>query len=420
MVEFPEDFFWGTATSAHQVEGNNKRNDWWRWEQSGGGKEPSGKACDHYNRYEEDFDLIDELGHNAYRFSVEWSRIEPEEGNFNQEAIFHYQDYIEALKKRDIEPFVTLHHFTNPVWFSDRGGWAKEENLDYFYRFVGKISSELDAKYWFTINEPAVYTYSYLTNIWPTGGPSIRNCFNTGGNFLKAHAKAREILKDEDPDRMVSLAKSIMPCESSNFFYDGSAKVVDFFYNDIFLESLKEGRLISLFGSDQLEGESPHLDFIGINYYTRILFSTKLVTSYLPVIFGLKTPFEASKDFAKKRGVESSLMGMEVYPKGIRKAIEKATKLGVPIIISENGICAKKDGQRQRFIKSHLAEVAKALKEGADIRGYFYWSLIDNFEWQEGYYPRFGLVEVDYETQERRVRKSAKLYRQIIEGEVKV
>lgn len=419
MSGFPEDFFWGSATAAHQVEGNNKWNDWWRWEQSGGGEEPSGEACNHYNRYREDFDLIWMLQQNAHRFSIEWSRIEPQEGDFNEEAIQHYKDVVTALEERNMEPFLTLHHFTNPAWFADKGGWANEENLEYFYRFVERISEELDdVKYWITINEPAVYCFSYLTDTWPTGN-GIADCFKVGGNLLRAHAKARRILLDDGSDRKVGLAKNIQIMEADNRIYKPFAKLGDWFWNGAMLNSLEDGEIKFPFGSDSLEGSPPVLDFIGVNYYTRALLSTGLLKAVLSLGLGGTGPNQVMEE-AIGEGRETTKMGYEVYPEGLRKAVEKASEIGVPIYITENGISTDNDNQRQEYIKSHLKKIAEAIEDGLDVRGYFYWSTIDNFEWHEGFRQRFGLIDVDYETQERKVRESARVYQRIINGEIEL
>lgn len=416
MSRFPDDFFWGSATAAHQVEGNNKWNDWWRWEQSGGGSEPSGEACNHYERFREDFDLIWMLQQNAHRFSIEWSRIEREEGEFNEEAIQHYKDVVDALNDRNIEPFLTLHHFTNPVWFADKGGWKKEENLKYFYRFVERISEELDdVKYWVTINEPAVYSFSYLTDTWPTG-QNLGDCFKVGGNLIRAHAGAREILLGDDSDREVGLAKNIQVMEADNWVYKPFAKLGDWFWNGAMLSSLEDGDLKFPYGSGSLEGDPPVLDFIGVNYYTRALISTGLLKAVFSASIGGTSPNQVIEE-AVGEGRETTDMGYEVYPEGLRKAVEQVSKLGVPIYITENGISTDDDSKRQKFLKSHLGKIAEAIEDGLDVRGYFYWTTIDNFEWDEGFDQRFGIIGIDYETQERNVRESAKLYQEIINGE---
>ncbi len=419
MSRFPDDFIWGSATAAHQVEGNNKWNDWWRWEQQGGGAEPSENACEHYERYEEDFDLMEELHQNGYRFSIEWSRIEPEEGEFNEEAIQHYKDMIEAMRERDIEPFMTLHHFSNPTWFKDKGAFTKQENLEYFYRFVEKVSEEIDdVKYWVSINEPAVYSFSYLTDTWPTD-QGLAKCFQVGGNLMRAHAKAREILQNDDPERKVGIAKNIQITECSNLIFKPAAKLIDWIWNGAMLNSLKDADLKFPYGSGDLEGEGPILDFVGVNYYTRFVLSFNLLKEALQVSLGSKAPNQVAEG-AIGEGLETTKMGYEVYPEGFRKALEMVRDFDLPVYITENGISTDEDEQRQRFLKSHLGIVADAIEDGIDVKGYFYWSTIDNFEWDSGFEQRFGLIGVDYETQERTVRESARVYKKIIDGEIEV
>jgi len=176
MIEFPKDFLWGAATSAYQVEGENSNSDWWEWEKRGRGKEPSGQACRHYELYKEDFDLAKSLNHNTHRLSVEWSRIEPQEGVFSDKELAHYQQVLTALRERNLKPLVTLHHFTNPVWFSRIGGWENKRSIDYFLRYTKRVVEALgnQVEYWMTINEPLVYAYhAYILGVWPPEKKSV-------------------------------------------------------------------------------------------------------------------------------------------------------------------------------------------------------------------------------------------------------
>jgi len=189
--QFPDGFLWGAATSAHQVEGNNIHNDWWSWEQAGRVKEPSGIACDHYRRFAEDFDLAVSLGHNAHRLSIEWSRIEPAKGQFNDEALAHYQEVVRALRQRNLEPIVTLHHYTSPQWLSDAGGWTNTNVVDWFGRYTERIVKVLGTlvRYWVTINEPMVFVnMHYLEGVGPPGGHELKPALRVIEHLIRAHA----------------------------------------------------------------------------------------------------------------------------------------------------------------------------------------------------------------------------------------
>ena len=193
MKQFPKNFMWGATTAAHQVEGNNTNSDWWEWEQAGGGTEPSGAACQHYELYEKDFDLVQSLHHTAHRLSIEWSRIEPSEGSFSTDALSHYRKVIVALRKRDIEPIVTLHHFTNPLWFTQKGGWQNRRAHIYFVKYVERVVNDVGhlVHYWITINEPYIYSYySYLCGDWPPEKKSFSQAMQVAHNLLKAHSAA--------------------------------------------------------------------------------------------------------------------------------------------------------------------------------------------------------------------------------------
>ena len=270
MRQFPKDFFWGSSCSAYQVEGNNSNSDWWEWEKQGGGKEPSGRACAHYEFYESDFELAKSLNHNAHRLSIEWSRIEPEEGKFSTKELEHYKDVVLSLKKRNIEPVVTLHHFTNPLWFAKSGGWENSESVDYFIRFVKKVVEALrgEITYWVTINEPLVYTYySYTIGIWPPKAQSFKASKAVTDNLLKAHIKAYKAIHNIYKQNgllfpLVSIAKNLQAFVSCRPTLKNKLAVYlrNKFFNFDFIHKLIKNNA---------------LDFIGINYYTRGLIDVK-------------------------------------------------------------------------------------------------------------------------------------------------
>lgn len=393
-LNFPKGFLWGTATSAHQVEGDNFNNDWWYWEHcqkrieelKKEGKNPkdfiSGKACDQYNFYEKDFDLIKDLNNNAYRFSIEWSRIEPEEGKFSEKEIQHYRKLLSALKARGIIPFVILQHFTLPLWLFKKGGALSKEIAEYFERYVKFVVEELGdlVKFWITLNEPiagAIVGYC-----WGVGPPQERSLFKAikvVKNSIKAHQKAYQAIHQIQKEAKVGVAKQNIYFESNNpnsFLDKLSVLFLNYFWNKYFLNKIKN-----------------HLDFIGLNYYLHKKFKFPLVE---------KTG----------KGITSD-MGWEIFPKGIYYILKGLQRYKKPIYVAENGLADAQDKFRAKFIIDHLRWIHQAIQEGMDIRGYFHWSLLDNFEWADGFSPKFGLFEVDYKTLERIPRKSAEIYSEI-------
>lgn len=398
MVEFPAGFLWGAASSAHQVEGNNTHNDWWEWEKSGHVAVPSGVACRHYELYRQDFDLAAKLGHNAHRISIEWSRVEPREAVFLDEELQHYRDVLTALRDRGIEPVVTLSHFTLPVWLSRQGGWENEKSVEYFEKFCRIVVSACAdlVRYWVTINEPMVYVYhAYLWGYWPPGKKSVRSSWRVLHHLLSAHKKAYRVIHGYYAEKKftspwVSIAKNLQAFEpATGSLRDRiSVAIRDLGYNRWFLNKLCTSRT---------------LDYIGVNYYSRHLVKTK---SWRPASILFDQSFDDP-------GCEKNILGWDIYPLGLYKLLVSLKKYGLPVLITENGICAKDDEQRWRYISSHLFEMHRAIGQGVSLLGYLYWSLTDNFEWDKGFSPRFGLVKVDYATQERTARESACKYARV-------
>ncbi len=412
MRPFP--FLWGAATSSHQVEGQNVHNDWWAWEVSGRLKTPSGIACDHYHRYPEDFKIAQELGHNAHRFSIEWSRLEPRENEWNQEAFDHYEKVFQELKAKGLEPVVTLHHFTSPQWFAEKGGWLSEETPFYFARFTRRVIEAFGrhVRFWITINEPLVYLYhGYFAGLWPPGISSFTDSMKVVRNQILAHIRAYEVIHEfysrQNQPVWVSIAKHMgyfMPCNKWSLLDRLSVFFRGWFFNRLFLDALTTGFLFFPGMFCELLPRSETLDFIGVNYYTRDFIRFNGLES--AGILGTACP----KDHHAGQISELNTMGWDIYPKGLYHCLMSLKKYGLPLMITENGICAFNDEQRQRYILAHTAETARAKKEGTDIRGFFYWSLLDNFEWAHGFDPRFGIVEVDYQNLQRKVRKSAHVF----------
>ena len=390
-LKFPKGFLWGAATSAHQVEGRNNNNDWWAWEQEGGhikNKDTSGKATDHYNRYQEDFDLAKNFKHNTHRFSLEWSRIEPKPGVFNKAALDHYEDVLKALKKRKLEPMVTLHHFTNPLWFSKKGGWQKHSSVHHFNAYVEKVVKRYK-KYvtlWCTINEPFVYaSNSYTKGNWPPQKKSFWATPRVLSHMADAHKMAYKTIHRAYPKNIkpqVGFAHNHI-----SFTHYGNG-ITDYLYEWL-LNNIWNGWFYR-------KTKGTH-DFIGLNYY----FYHRIKKGR-----GAYAASDADRDVTD--------MGWEIYPGGIFRALIELSTHNLPIYITENGLASVNDHRRSRFIVAHLKEVYHAIKAGVDVRGYYHWSLTDNFEWDKGFAPRFGLVHIDYDDDfERTPRNSANVYARI-------
>ncbi|MGD0336600.1 MAG: glycoside hydrolase family 1 protein [Candidatus Omnitrophota bacterium] len=399
QIKFPDGFFWGAATSSHQVEGNNRNNDWWEYEIKGKIKQASGLACRSYELFADDFDIAKTLNHNAHRLSVEWSRIEPEEGKFSEEEINHYRKVIFALRERGLEPVVTLHHFTSPLWFSRKGGWVNPSSQKYFLPYCEKITSALadQVRFWITINEPLVYAYhSYLLGLWPPQEKSILKSMSVVNNFVKSHIKAYRLIHGiykakALPRPSISVAQNLQafvacsPTLRNKFAYYLRNK----FYNLDFIERLLRRNT---------------LDFIGINYYGRNLIDVQR--------WNIGGIFSDTCQH-NHHPVKKNSLGWEIYPEGLYELIMQFKRYGLPIMITENGICTQDDTLRWEYISDHLENVFKAMQAGSKVIGYLYWSLLDNFEWDKGFEPHFGLVEVDYGTFRRNVRESAKKFAEV-------
>jgi beta-glucosidase len=386
---FPPGFLWGTATSAHQVEGNNTKNDWWEWEQAG--KAPqSGKAIDHYHRFEEDFDLAKKMNTNAHRLSIEWSRIEPEEGQWDKKEVEHYKKVFAALKERGLKIMLTLFHFTSPLWFFKKGGFQNKKAPEIFARYVQFVAKEFgkEVDFWITLNEPVVYaSQGYLTGNWPPGKKSIWATRRVLKNLVLAHKLSYQTIHQIIDNPKVGIASNLILFQPypNRFMSRLMNKLADYFWNWSFLKKTKG-----------------YHDFIGINYYTRLLIS-KINLDLKKAVFD-----------PQKIGHQVSDMGWEVYPDGFLEMILKAASLyKLPIYITENGIATDDEKQRICYLIDHLTALHQAISKGAEVKGYFYWSLLDNFEWSYGFWPHFGLIAVDRKTQKRIPKESSKIYSQI-------
>ncbi|MBJ23527.1 MAG: hypothetical protein CMB64_02540 [Euryarchaeota archaeon] len=408
-LKFPKDFLWGVATASHQIEGNNKNN-WTQFEKSKG-LEESGLACDHWNRWKKDFDLIERLGVGTYRFSLEWSRIQPEIDFWDEKVILQYSNMVDNLISRGIEPMVTLHHFSHPIWFQEKGGFEVGKNVSDWVDFCEKMFNLLGdrVKWWCTINEPAVFTtMGYVLGEFPPGIRSFKTTRSVAKNMMLAHALCYRKLKklpygDKAKIGFVKNINIFDPYRRWNLLHWIQAKILDEMFNKCWLRGLKTGKFrppSSLF-SKKIDGLKGSSDFIGVNYYTHLL-----ATPFMPTkveIDPLIRPWEDRTDFR-----------YPMYAEGLRRSFEMVKNLNLPIYVTENGVADDDDDMRPEHIRRHLWITSQAIKDGYDIRGFYHWSLMDNFEWAEGYTQRFGLYHVNYNTQERTLKESGRLYSEII------
>jgi beta-glucosidase len=376
-VDFPDGFVWGTATAAHQIEGGNWNNDWWAWEHNpaSGCAEPSGDACDSWNRWDNDVALVADLGLGTYRFSVEWSRVEPEDGEWSTATVAHYRGQCEALLARGIEPTVTFHHFTTPRWLGARGGWEDPASADRFAAFCGRLAGELGdvVRRVCTINEPnIVATMGWRLGMFPPGKSDHDLRLRVNDVFVDAHRKAVDAIRGAVPTVPVGLTLSMTDYQAAEGGGSRRARMLRDM-EDVFLEAT--------------DGD----DFVGVQVYSRMRLGPA----------GILPPED---------GVAVLDMGYEYWPQALEACLRRAWSVTggrVPLLVTENGIGTTDDDQRIAFVRDALGGVLRCLADGVDVRGYVYWSLLDNFEWAFGYRPRFGLVAVDRTTFAREPKPSA-------------
>ncbi len=417
---FPKSFLWGAASSAHQVEGNNTNNDWWEWEQTRPPQARSGRASDEWDRFEEDFKLAQTLGHNAHRFSIEWSRVEPQEGQWDSRALDHYAQVIRSLRSKGMEPIVTLDHFTLPLWLARQGGWYSRKTPQLFARYVQKVAEALgsDVHYWMTINEPGVYTYKgYLTGEWPPGIKSPEKALKVFKNLLLGHVLAYGKIKEvytlkawKEP--MVGIAQSVLifrACSDFSLRDRVAARFRHWMFNHLFVQALVRGKAYCMGVFSIHLPKAKTLDFIGLNYYTREF--VRHSGFGFPGILGQACTATVEQD---RHTEKDNFLSWEIYPKGLYTFLKDFSRYKLPLLVSENGVGTDDDTERSEFIVEHLKAIAQAMKEGAPVIGYLYWSLLDNYEWDEGFVPRFGLIGVNYKTQERTIRGSTRKLEEII------
>jgi beta-glucosidase len=401
----PKGFLWGTATSSHQIEGGN-RNDWTRFEAAPGtieGGDTSAVALDHWNRMAEDVALMKAIKASAYRFSIEWSRLEPQESAWNEAAWVRYQDLVRQLREARITPMVTLLHFTLPLWMADRGGVAAPDFPERFSRFAAEAGKRLGpgVDLWCTLNEPNVQMYmGYVIGTWPPQKKSPAEAAQAWRGLLRAHAGAAAALRAADPGAKVGVANNVMllePASRLSLFDWLAARFLDQFWNWAFADAIRDGRArLRLPGTtldEAIDGLQGSVDFFGLNYYFRYLMR-----------FAPSAPQRV--EMRPGPGPKSELAGEppagDSPPEALFLLMREAwARYHLPIYITEGGIADEKGTMRGALIRGQVEAVQRALAEGIPVRGYLHWSLMDNFEWEKGYRPRFGLFRVDRATLER-------------------
>ncbi len=401
VKKFPDGFYWGAATASYQVEGGIENTDWAEAARMGR-VPPCGRACDHYNRYEGDFDIAKSLGHNAHRFSIEWARIEPEEGKFDEVEIEHYRAVLRALHARGIKPYITLWHFTQPLWFSASGGFERKDSPDIFARYCAYVVSKLSdlCTDFSTMNEPNVFgSNGWLRGSWPPfkrfSLTDLISITNSGRTFesqasrgirplflylrvmkhlARAHNSAYDAIKKVAPTVEVSVVKHVIYFHANgNPWNQLKAWVANYQWTYKFMNRVHA-----------------KCDSIGLNYYFH-------------------------RKFGDTDAYEKTDMDWDIYPEGVEGALMMLWRYKKPLFVSESGLADEKDIYRADYITRQVRATWNAIERGADVRGHMYWSLFDNYEWALGFEKRFGLVAIDYETLERTVRPSAQVYRDICE-----
>lgn len=419
MTSFPAGFLWGCGTSAYQVEGHNVDADWSDWERVPGhiadGSDAS-VACDWWAgaAYRLDFDLARSLGLNAFRISVEWSRVEPRQGHWDEDALSYYRRVLLALRERGLAPLVTLHHFTNPRWFTLAGGWESQRAASWFARYVKTVADALGelCDFWITINEPVVYAYfGYVDGVWPPGRRSFRRGFGVLANLVRGHAAAYHALHALQPSARVGVAhhfRRFLPATRGARLDGAAARVRDYMMNRLFFLATVDGRLrFPLSLGSRVRGAAGSQDFIGVNYYysERTAFASRspgqLFTRTQPPAWRADVPSFAG----------------DVRPASLYEVVAGLRQYQLPIYVTENGLFDLGDETQSRFLVSHVAALARAAAEGVPVRGYFWWTLVDNFEWAEGYTARFGLFANDRASQRRTPRPSAAVYERLVRAQ---
>jgi beta-glucosidase len=413
----PDDFLLGCATAAHQVEGNLD-NDWTRMERDHPERikdgSVSGIACDHHARYREDLRQLADMHHNAHRFSIEWSRVEPREGAFDRDELTHYRDVVRTCRELGMEPVVTLQHFTLPAWLADKGGVASDEAPRLFARFAAVCAEVMgaDVRWWITLNEPGVLAvFGYLYAEWPPLQPSMRGFLLALAGMARMHAAGftalHTVARAHGWDASVSVAhheRPLRPLNPRSPVHRAVAVLPNAIFNRWFLRACTTGRLLPPVGhGEPVPGLRGSLDYLGLNFYCEER-----------VRFNSHRPRELFAENVVPAGLPLSAFGWTIDPAALRRAVADLwQEFRLPILITENGVADEHDELRPQFIVDHLGALCEAISEGADVRGYLHWTAMDNFEWAEGYSKRFGLLAVDRDTLARTAKPSAAVFAEI-------
>jgi beta-glucosidase len=409
---FPRGFLWGTATAAHQVEGNNTNNQWWKWEQEGHTNGTSGLACDWWGgRWREDFDRAAEGGQNAHRLSVEWSRIQPTPDTWDEDALERYRNMLRGLRERGITPMVTLHHFTDPLWVYERNSWETEEVVPVFEKFVRKVVEALKeyCTLWCTINEPNTYAlYGHVVGEFPAPHRGLKVARNVLANMLRGHAVAYRAIHEIQREARVGYALHYRPMIARSKWSPFDVLMRSIYYNGLnvmFPSGVGTGVMRSPLGRVHIPEAKGTQDFLGLNYYS--VDTIKFNVTNFKGLFATRY-FPEGSDFSDTKFIAN-------IPRGIFDTIQWAVQTypNLPILITENGIEDASDRIRPRYIAQHLHQVWRAVNFNWPVKGYFHWSLVDNFEWERGWTQRFGLWALDEKTQKRTKRPSADLYTEV-------
>ena len=409
---FPRGFLWGTATAAHQVEGNNTNNQWWKWEQEGHTQGISGLACDWWGgRWKEDFDRAAEGGQNAHRMSVEWSRIQPTPDTWDEDALERYRTMLRGLRERGMTPMITLHHFSDPLWFYEMGGWEHEEAVGSFEKFVRKTVDALReyCTLWCTINEPNLYALNgYVLGDFPAKHRGLKVAMQVMANMLRGHAAAYRAIHQIQPEARVGYAHHYRPMQAKRSWSPFDALMRKITYDALntgFPSGISTGIMKTPLGRYQIPEAKGTQDYLGLNYYSVDTVSFDLGN---PRELFLRREYPADADTGEHRFVAN-------IPSGIFDSIKWAARTypNLPILITENGVEDANDSIRPRYLAQHVHQMWRAVNFNWPVKGYFHWTLVDNFEWERGWTQRFGLWGLDLETQKRTKRASADFYAEI-------
>jgi beta-glucosidase len=410
---FPDGFLWGCATAAHQVEGQNTNNNWFFWENQQGkifNGQKAGLACDWWGgRWREDFDRAAQTGQNAHRLSVEWSRIQPEPGRWDENALEVYRTMIRGLIERNMTPLVTLHHFSDPIWVMEQGGWENDAIVGQFETFAIKVVEALKeyVTLWVTINEPNVYTQGgYMGGQFPPGKNDLKAAYTVMRNMLKGHAATYHAIKKIQPHARVGVAHHYRGFEPAHAASPADRWMASFLsrnFNESFANAAATGDFRFAMRRERIPQAANTQDFIGLNYYTREYITFKPLA--------LKSLFYKGSYNPASPVSETGFIALE--PKGFYQALKWCTGFNKPIIVTENGVEDSQDRLRSRYLFEHVHQMWRAINYTWPIKGYFHWSLVDNFEWERGWSQRFGLWGLDVETQTRLHRPSVDAYADI-------